>query len=116
MWRAGAARYGDGQYRAVLGFQKAGNTWVAQNAACAMKNSSPLDALMMHFVLASFREIASDMVTLGHVKSVQSVVFQNWLKRVAAGEIAISDTVPKPAPGSRRPARRKSFPALTGTG
>ena len=87
-------KFDDGQYRAVLGFQKAGNTWVAQDAACHMKNSSRLDALMMRFVLASFREIAGDMVTLGNIKSVQSVVFQNWLKRVAAGDIVISETVP----------------------
>ena len=86
--------FGDGQYRAALGFQKAGNSWVAQDVACHVKQSPPLNAFMIHFVSTSFREIASDMVTSGTIDTIKSTVFRDWLKKVAAGDILISETVP----------------------
>ncbi len=87
-------KFDDGQYRAVLGFQKAGNTWFALDATCVMKHSSRLDAFMMHFVATSFRQIASDMVTSGSIDTVKSDAFRNWLKRVAAGDIVIAENPP----------------------
>ncbi len=81
--------YDDGQYRVVVAFQKQGNAWVAQDLACHMKNSSPVDAFMMKYVTTSFREIASDMVTTGSIDTLKSAVFRDWLKKVAAGDIVI---------------------------
>ena len=83
--------YGDGQYRALIGFRKTGSGWVAVDAACHMKNSSRLDAFMMHYVLTSLREIAGDMVASGSINAVKSPVVQSWLKRVAAGEVVLSE-------------------------
>ncbi len=85
----GPVQYDDKQYRAVIGFRKDGKDWVAKDATCVAKNSPPLDAFMMKYVTTSFREIASDMVATGNISTVKSTAFQDWLKKVAAGDIVL---------------------------
>ncbi len=85
----GPVQYDDKQYRAVIGFRKDGKDWVAKDADCVAKNSPPLDAFMMKYVTTSFRDIAADMVTSGNISTVKSTVFQDWLKKVAAGDIVV---------------------------
>ena len=85
----GPVQYDDKQYRAVIAFRKDGKDWVAKDSACVAKGASPVDVFMMSYVTKSFRDIAADMVTTGNIDTVKSAVFQDWLKKVAAGDIVL---------------------------